>query len=182
LGYAGKAKDYSGMQRGGKFAPATGAYPGAGSRGLAPESAVAHDPHPLPTAPARRPSGDAGHGGTRVLVVDDHADAAHMLADLLRVMDYEACTALDGRQALQALEAFAPHVALLDIGLPDMDGYELAQRVRSGPRGPSIRLVALTGFGQEQDRALALSCGFDDFLVKPVDIHQLVQVIDRLRA
>jgi CheY-like chemotaxis protein len=138
---------------------------------VAPVAAVAPPP---PPATAR-----AGTTGKRILLVDDNADAAHSLAEILRLDGHEVLLALDGPSAL-ALLASAPavDVAVLDIGLPVMSGYELAERLRKNEEeGQHMRIVALSGFGQERDRALALQSGFDAYLVKPVDLDVLTRTI-----
>jgi CheY-like chemotaxis protein len=112
---------------------------------------------------------------TRVLLVDDNQDAADMLAELLRVMGHDVTVAHDGPSALAAEWGMTPAVALLDIGLPLMDGYELARQLRS--RHPQMRLVALTGYGQESDRIQSRNAGFDAHLVKPVDLPALNEVL-----
>ena len=109
----------------------------------------------------------------RVLIVDDNVDAATSLAMLLKFHGHETETAYGGRDALERVEAFKPDVALLDIGLPEMSGYELAKRLRTLPALTSVRLVALTGYGQLEDRQKARAAGFDDHLVKPVDMAAL---------
>jgi signal transduction histidine kinase len=105
----------------------------------------------------------------RVLIVDDNADSAHALSLLLTHGGHETQVALSGQEALERIESFQPDVALLDIGLPELDGYELARRLRAIPRLKSTRLVALTGYGQMEDRERAFAAGFDEHLVKPVD-------------
>ena len=112
----------------------------------------------------------------RILVVDDNVDAANLLADALGMLGYLTAIAYDGPSAIAVAAAFAPETCLLDIGLPGMDGYELAGRLRAAPEQGPVRLIALTGYGQASDRARAVSAGFDDHLVKPVDIG----VLDRL--
>jgi CheY-like chemotaxis protein len=112
---------------------------------------------------------------TRVLLVDDNLDAADMLAELLRVMGHDVTVAHDGPSALATTFGLPPAVALLDIGLPVMDGYELARQLRS--RHPQMRLVALTGYGQESDRIQSRNAGFDAHLVKPVDLPALNEVL-----
>jgi signal transduction histidine kinase/ActR/RegA family two-component response regulator len=129
------------------------------------------------TQPAARPP-MAGTGG-RVLVVDDNADAAETLARLLALVGWEARTAADGAQALHAVEAFAPDVAFLDIGLPGMDGYELARRLRGHANARSTLIVALTGYGRDPDRARALAAGFDEHLVKPVAAERLFELLEQ---
>jgi PAS domain S-box-containing protein len=113
----------------------------------------------------------------RVLVVDDNEDAAEMLAALLRSDGHEVHTVYRGSDALKRVQTFVPHVALLDIGLPEMDGYDLAQRMRRLPQLRDVRLVALTGYGQADDRLRTQAAGFDDHLVKPVEPSALRQVL-----
>jgi DNA-binding response OmpR family regulator len=107
-----------------------------------------------------------------VLVVDDNADAAESLAVLLRLWGHDVQTAHDGLSGLKAALSDRPAVALLDIGLPGLDGYELARRLRA-QLGPALRLVAVTGYGQEEDRRRSLEAGFDAHLVKPADLDEL---------
>ena len=105
-----------------------------------------------------------------MLVVDDNVDAAEMLAAALTAKGYQTRIAHDGPAALIAAEAFRPAVAFLDLGLPVMDGYELASRLLNiGHLGP-IRLIAVTGYGQESDRRRTRQAGFHSHLVKPVDL------------
>ncbi len=124
----------------------------------------------------------AASSGVRVLVVDDNADAAETLADALTAAGHTTAVAHDGPTALRVAQQFRPHVALLDIGLPVMDGFELALNFQSvGAANRSrTRLVAVTGYGQEHDRRRSSAAGFDDHLVKPVDIEQVNQLIRRL--
>ena len=131
-------------------------------------------------------SGEAGgpapEAGTthpaRVLVVDDNHDAAHSVADLLALGGHEVRTAADGREALTVAEHFSPEVVVLDIGLPILDGYEVAARLRTmdGTRG--ALLLALTGYGQQDDRERAEAAGFDHHFVKPADPVALQKCID----
>ncbi|HEX8757130.1 MAG TPA: response regulator [Steroidobacteraceae bacterium] len=118
----------------------------------------------------------------RVLIVDDNADAAQSLSVLLAFGGHETQVALGSNEALECLESFQPEVALLDIGLPEINGYELAQRLRSTPRLQGIRLVAVTGYGQAEDRQRALASGFDDHLAKPVDLAALERLLAGARA
>jgi CheY-like chemotaxis protein/two-component sensor histidine kinase len=113
----------------------------------------------------------------RVLVVDDNIDAAVLLAELCGTVGHDVRVAHDGAQALQAIQGFAPEIAVLDIGLPVMDGYELARRMRE-KLGASCRLVALTGYGQEHDKQRSAEAGFSDHLVKPVDPSRVLALID----
>jgi signal transduction histidine kinase len=114
----------------------------------------------------------------RVLVVDDNEDAAMMLADMLDAYGHEIRTAFDGPSALRIADEFHPEVAVLDIGLPVMDGYELAQRLRATPELAEVRLIAVTGYGQESDRRRSLEAGFQAHLAKPVQIDELVQLVE----
>ena len=131
---------------------------------------VAGDVEPAPRTPAF-------NGEGRVLIVDDNIDAAVSLADLLGLWGLRAWTVHDGREVIGALEAFAPDVVLLDIGLPGMDGYEVAQTIRGEPRWQSLRIIALTGYGQASDRERSRESGFDAHLVKPVDFSLLEQLL-----
>lgn len=132
-----------------------------------------------------RPVDDAASGPRlvadttrRVLVVDDNADAADTLADVLAELGYDVCVAHDGPSALALAPGFRPEVALLDIGLPEMDGYELARRLRHLPgMCDELRLIAITGYGQEGDRQRAMEAGFAAHLVKPVALEGLVRAV-----
>jgi len=118
----------------------------------------------------------------RILVVDDNEDAAASLAMLLQIDGHETYAAHDGRAALAALEAHRPDVALLDIGLPGLNGYEVCKQVRAQAWGRDMVLIALTGWGQEDDRRRSREAGFDDHLVKPVDYAALVTLLRSLSA
>ncbi|MGO4476533.1 ATP-binding protein [Massilia sp. 2TAF26] len=113
----------------------------------------------------------------RLLVVDDNVDAAATLAMLLEACGYEAMVENDSLRALERAWRECPDVALLDIGLPEMDGNELARRLRADPRTHAMLLVAVTGYGQEQDRRAALEAGFDHHMVKPVDLDKLAAIL-----
>jgi CheY-like chemotaxis protein len=104
----------------------------------------------------------------KILVVDDNMDAAETLALLLRARGHEVRVAHDGASALEVSRTFEPEAALLDIGLPQFDGYELARRMR-GEQRRQLLLIALTGYGRDDDRRLSAAAGFDHHLVKPVD-------------
>ena len=119
-------------------------------------------------APAKVPSVQP-----RILVVDDNVDAAELLADYLALMGYATRIAHDGPSALMLAAEFKPEVALLDIGLPAMDGYELAGLLRGLPDLSRVCLLAVTGYGQETDRRAAEQSGFNAHLVKPVDLERL---------
>jgi CheY-like chemotaxis protein len=144
----------------------------------------------LPLAPALLPA--PGDGGTqagaatflpvrRVLVVDDNVDAAQSLAMLLRMLGQDVRTAHNGQSALEAAQASMPEVAFLDIGLPGMSGHELARHLRSEPGGGSALLVALTGWGQEEDRRRSAEAGFDHHLTKPVAPKELQRLLSEVR-
>lgn len=113
----------------------------------------------------------------RILVVDDNVDAADSLAQLLSMLGHSVQVAYDGEQALRLMQQQAASHLLLDIGMPGMDGYELASRLRALPFGPELTLVAITGYGQSADQQRAVAAGFDLHLVKPVDIDVLKQVL-----
>jgi CheY-like chemotaxis protein/anti-sigma regulatory factor (Ser/Thr protein kinase) len=105
----------------------------------------------------------------RILIVDDNRDAADSLGMLLKYLGADVTTVHDGPAALEALGSYRPSVMLLDIGMPGMDGYELARRTRQQPEGRQVTLIALTGWGQEEDRRRSREAGIDYHLVKPVD-------------
>jgi CheY-like chemotaxis protein len=109
----------------------------------------------------------------RILVVDDNTDAADTLSMMLECDGHTTATAFTAEDALEKTDSFRPEVVLLDIGLPTMDGYEVARRIRLLANEPPIRLVALTGYGQPEDRAQSLRKGFDGHLVKPVALEDL---------
>ena len=115
----------------------------------------------------------------RVLVVDDNVDAATTLSEVVGLEGHEVRMAHDGPSALEAAKEISPEVVLLDIGLPGMDGYEVVRRLRELPQARDALIVALTGFGQEKDRARALAAGFDEHLVKPVDLATVTAVLRR---
>ena len=110
----------------------------------------------------------------RILVVDDNHDSAESLAMLLSITGHETFTAHDGAAALDAAARHRPDVVLLDIGLPTLNGYEVCRRIREEPWGKEMVLIALTGWGQEEDRRKSHEAGFDGHLVKPVNYPALV--------
>jgi PAS domain S-box-containing protein len=130
---------------------------------------------PEPSSHGQRPAPLAT--SVRVLVVDDNRDAAVLLAETLTDFGYVTHAVHDGPTALKVAETFEPDVAVLDIGLPVMDGYELAARFRGHPRFRTTRLIAVTGYGQPQDRSRSEAAGFTAHLVKPVDVHVLRNVM-----
>src|SRR5581483_3715629 len=121
------------------------------------------------SASAADASSPSASGALRVLVVEDNPDAAESFAMLLDLEGHDVRVAHHGVQALRLLDDFTPHVAFLDIGLPEMTGYELAKRMRADPRLRGVVLVALTGYGGEEDKQQARAAGFDHHLTKPVE-------------
>jgi len=114
----------------------------------------------------------------KILVVDDNEDAATTVAAALEQLGHVIEVAFDGPSAVASAEAFRPDVVLLDIGLPLMDGYEVARHLRSmQDRIGAVRLIAVTGYGQESDRRRALEAGFEHHVVKPLDVEQLERLI-----
>jgi CheY-like chemotaxis protein len=114
----------------------------------------------------------------RLLVVDDNEDALELLSAILTARGHVVNTAFDGPSALRVAIDFPPQVALLNIGLPIMDGYELGRRLRDAHR--AVRIVALTGYGQASARARSREAGFDAHLVKPVEVDELDRLIQEL--
>jgi PAS domain S-box-containing protein len=123
------------------------------------------------------PAAAPGDARRRVLVVEDNDDAREMMQMLLECAGHEVATAVDGPAGLAQLERFQPDVAVIDIGLPGIDGYEVARKVRAIPRSRGLRLIAVTGYGQAEDRRKALDAGFDLHITKPVDPDRLVQLL-----
>jgi CheY-like chemotaxis protein len=117
----------------------------------------------------------------RVLIVDDNEDAANSLALILKLGGHETASVYTAVDALQRAAAFKPDVVLLDIGLPGMDGYEVAQKMRELPGLRDIRLVAVTGYGRSDDRIRARDAGFDEHLTKPVEYAVLERTLARVR-
>ncbi|MGK4004433.1 PAS domain S-box protein [Sorangium sp. So ce1036] len=133
-----------------------------------------------PSAAAPAPGRPAAASARRILVVDDNADAAESLVMLLEALGHEVRMARDGHEALETVAAFQPELVLLDIGLPGMDGYEVARRLRACPGLAGARLVALTGYGQDEDRRRSREAGFDHHLVKPISQKVLLPLIGSL--
>ncbi len=127
-------------------------------------------------------TGDPVGIGLRILVVDDHHDAADSLSDVLRLIGHRARTAYDGPSALTAARQWRPHVAILDLGLPGMDGYEVARRIRGEPWAERILLIALTGWAGDDYRRRAMEAGFDRYDIKPIAIGLLIAAIGRFAA
>jgi len=146
----------------------------------------------LPAAPGAVASADvpgaaglpvkvAARSGRRILVVDDNVDAARLIAAALEAVGHETRAAFDGPAALSVAAGFCPDVALLDLGLPLMDGFEVARQLRelSVTSAPPV-LVAVTGYGQASDRERTEAAGFQAPVVKPVDVHELLSLLDTL--
>ncbi len=142
---------------------------------IAPEAAPAPAPSPTPD-----PTRTSIPTGLRIVVADDNRDAADSLARMLRILGHEVFTAYDGAQAVDRAEAERPDLVLLDIGMPHLNGYEAARRIRGESWGATMVLIALTGWGQEEDRRQAAEAGFDDHLVKPVDFRELKRRLSTL--
>ncbi|HYO71403.1 MAG TPA: ATP-binding protein, partial [Archangium sp.] len=156
--------------------------PGQGSRFTVwlPRYTQAEAPRPQESRQEPVPSGAATESGSRarVLVVDDNVDAAEALAELLGMSGYTVAVAHDCPQALHQADTFRPEVVLLDIGLPEVDGYEVAERIRERLGGASPVFAALTGFGQDGDRARSQAAGFRHHFVKPIDIEELIAFVE----
>jgi CheY-like chemotaxis protein len=132
--------------------------------------------HPVSDATAaRRPA--PAPAGQLVLLIEDNADAAQTLAEVLDVSGYRVHVALDGRTGIACARKLVPDVVLCDIGLPDLDGYEVARTLRSDASLRSARLIALTGYAQPEDCARAMEAGFDAHLAKPASIDELQDLI-----
>ncbi len=131
---------------------------------------------PLETA-AETPAARTSSSSRRVLVVDDSVDSAEGLSRLLQMSGHEVRTAYDGESALEAAAVFRPEVLFIDIGLPGMDGYELAKELRSKADFEGVLLVALTGYGQPDDRHRAREARFDHHMIKPVRVHALLEIL-----
>ena len=144
-----------------------------------PRAISAPDPVQQPVAPGRV---NVEGAGTRLLVVDDNPDVLTLMTYALTDVGYVVETAADGLAALKTAERFLPEVAILDIGLPVMDGYELAARLRAGDSTGALRLIAVTGYGQEADRRRARKAGFHAHLVKPVSLDELQRVVAEVRT
>jgi len=137
-----------------------------------------------PSMSAARPASqhDRRVAGTRVLIVDDNRDVLDTTSRLLSIVGYETQTASDAVEALTIASEFRPRIAILDIGLPVMDGYQLARELRSRLRDDAPTLIALTGYGQAEDRARSRLAGFAHHIAKPVDADELLRILERLSS
>jgi PAS domain S-box-containing protein len=113
----------------------------------------------------------------RVLIADDNRDAAESLAELLRMDGHDVTVVHNGKEALAAFSTFQPEVALLDIGMPELNGYEVARRVRQGSLGRAVTLIAVTGWGQDRDKTESLAAGFNHHLTKPIEADRLLEML-----
>ena len=138
--------------------------------------------HPASAATLPEAATDEVPFAQRILVVDDNRDAAETLARLLGLLGMEVEVAHDGIAAMEALPRFRPDILLLDLGMPKLDGYETARRMRETDEGRRVFLVALTGWGQEEDRRRSFEAGFDEHMTKPVQKSALQQILVRARA
>jgi CheY-like chemotaxis protein len=124
----------------------------------------------------------AGPASRRVLVVEDNHDGLETLIALLDMLGYQTAGAADGKEALRVAAEFKPHVVLLDLGLPGMDGYEVAQALRADPQFHGLFIAALTGWGAEGDRRRTADAGFDAHLTKPVELGALEATLARSKS
>ncbi|HEY4213233.1 MAG TPA: ATP-binding protein [Steroidobacteraceae bacterium] len=186
--HGGSVEVYSeGLGKGAEFVVKLPALDPYQERVAAPEAVEdpvpATLPNPEPEIPATDRDLDTGATGTlRVLVVDDNVDAADSTAMLLSLDGFDAHSVHSAQAALDAVASLKPDVVLLDIGLPEMDGYDVARRLRELPIGTTPAIIALTGYGQPADRVRAASAGFDEFLVKPVEPDVLNGLLRSLRV
>lgn len=162
---------------------ATSAGRGRGSCFVVALPVVANDARDAPAAdggqdrlpvPALQPS-------RRILIVDDNRDAAQSLGELLRMEGADVAIAFDGYDAIKTFGEFRPHIVLLDIGLPDLDGYQVATTLRDDPVGRELLIIAMTGWGQLEDKRRSSQAGFDGHLVKPVSLATVLHTIDSLQ-
>jgi CheY-like chemotaxis protein len=121
-------------------------------------------------------------GGLRVLVIDDNRDSADSATDVLRLLGNEVDSAYDGESGVAAARRLRPHVILLDLAMPGMDGFEARRRLREQPGGSTAFLVAMTGFGNEEDKRRTQQAGFDAHLTKPVELDALVTLLNEARS
>jgi DNA-binding response OmpR family regulator len=138
-----------------------------------------------PSAPSPAPAKRSSGNSLRILVVDDNQDAAESLMLLLQCSGHEVQVAHDGEQALLTAQSFLPELVFMDLGMPGLNGFEAARRVRREKWGQDVMLVALTGWGQEDDRRRSAEAGFDKHLVKPVEyeeVDRLIGILAQRRA
>jgi CheY-like chemotaxis protein len=136
----------------------------------------------LPATSADHEQTSAESAPVRILIVDDNVDAAETLVMVTRIMGHESMAVHSAQEALSSMESFKPNIMLIDIGLPDMDGYQLAQQLGKLPHSNSVRKIAVTGYGQPDDKQRALDAGFDEHLVKPVEMEKLEWAINAVKV
>ena len=124
----------------------------------------------------------AAPASLHVLVVDDNQDAADTLAEVLKIMGCRTATAYDGLEGVEKAEQLRPDAVVLDLGMPRLNGYEACQRIRALPWGKAVRLVAVSGWGQQEDRRRSMEAGFDAHLVKPVAPDELMKLLGAGRS
>lgn len=156
--------------------------PGKGSEFVVRLPVVPNERRPDRQSPPVAAAQPADSAHVRVLIVDDNVDSADCLAIVVRLQGYSCQTAYDGPTALTLALKFKPHIALLDIGLPGMDGYEMARELRKRPETKGAILIAMTGWGQEEDRRKSKEAGFERHLVKPVDPAALAAILAEVAA
>ncbi|MET0387420.1 MAG: hybrid sensor histidine kinase/response regulator [Polyangiales bacterium] len=158
--------------------------PGKGSRFVVRLPLAAASPASTTSASAEpaRANDELDSRHKRILVVDDNDDAADLLSLMLEHAGHETTTAHDGPSALAAVQQWSPHIVFLDIGLPGMNGYDVARQLRHDPRFAELSLIALTGWGSGEDKRKAAAAGFDVHLTKPVDARALQGVLDHIAA
>ena len=120
--------------------------------------------------------------GRKMLIVEDNSGIRRMLAASMRLKGFEVATAEDGNQGFETIVDFEPQIALIDVGLPDVNGYELARMIRQKPEFAGLLLVAITGYGRENDRQEAFEAGFDLHLVKPLDPNEVLLAISEFTS
>jgi CheY-like chemotaxis protein len=138
-------------------------------------------PQRIELAQAPRPVRAAGPA-LRIVVTDDNEDSASSMAGALRALGHEVRMAFDGTQCIDVCRSFEPEVLLLDIGMPRLNGYDTARIIRMEPWGAGMLIVAMTGWGQEEDRKRGVHAGFDHHLVKPVDFDALAGILGAVRG
>jgi CheY-like chemotaxis protein len=153
---------------------------GQGSEFVVRLPIVVETPKTLPPEPTA--SGPTPTTARRILVVDDNGDSATSLAMLLKLTGHETHTASDGLAAVETAAMFKPDLVLMDIGLPKLNGYEACRRIREQPWGKNMVVVALTGWGQEEDRQKSREVGFNTHMVKPVELAALMILLAELQT
>jgi DNA-binding response OmpR family regulator len=132
---------------------------------------------PVLTDRHRSEGADDPRGGTRVLIVDDFLDTTRVCAKMLQLAGFEVAIAPDGFEALRVASEFQPSIMLLDIGLPDIDGFEVARRLRADAKFKAMVLIAFTAYASEESRSRAHAVGFDHYVVKPIPFAELLSLL-----